>query len=188
MREFRVGFRCKGEMSLRACLFIVLILPAVLAPAQTGGQTLALRYEGPSGFRRGIGHVQTWIPDSLDGVIHVYPFRPFDGDLADEFQRTLFRDWISASYREDSPIDQPIFRPLDVKGAKAAIAASFKNFNGGALREHLRVAVLASGRVALVDISANSPHAFERHRPGFSRLLDSLHVVENDPPAARIPR
>ena len=176
-------------MWLRGCLLVVLLLPALLASdAQTGGKTLALRYEGPSGFRRGIGNPQTWIPDSLDGVIHVYPFRPFQGDLADEFQRTLFRDWISASYREDSPFDQPTFRRLNVKGANVAIAASFKNFNGGALREHLRVAVLASGRVALVDISANSPHAFERHRPGFSRLLDSLHVVENDPPAARIPR
>lgn len=176
-------------MCLGACLLIVLTLSALSsAEGQTRGTSPVLQYERPSGFSRGTGDAQTWIADSLDGVIHVYPFRPFHGDLADEFQRTLFRDWISAPYREDKRLDQPNFRSLTVKGAEAAIAASFKNFNGGASREHLRVAVLASGRVALVDISANSPLAFERNRPGFSRLLNSLHVVESDASATRVPR
>ena len=167
-------------MCLRGCLLIVLTLLA-------GGTTPTLQYDSPSGFSPGNGTAETWIANSLDGVIHVYPFRPFHGDLAGEFQRTLFRDWISAPYREDKRLDQPTFRPLSVKGAEAALAASFKNFNGGVPREHLRVAVLASGRVALVDISANSPHAFERNRPSFSRLLNSLHVVESDASATRAP-
>ena len=175
-------------MCLRACLLIVLTLPALSASdAQKGGTTPALQYDRPGGFSRGNADGQSWIADSLDGVIHVYPFRPFHGDLAGEFRRTLFRDWISAPYQEDKRLDQPTFSSLKVKGAEAAIAASFKNFNGGAPREHLRVAILASGRVALVDISANSPHAFERNRASFSRLLNSLHVVESEPSAARIP-
>ena len=174
-------------MCLRACLFIVLTLPALSASDAETGKRPELQYDRPSGFSRGNGDGQSWIADSLDGVIHVYPFRPFHGDLAGEFRRTLFRDWISAPYQEDKRLDQPTFTSLKVKGAEAAIAASFKNFNGGAPREHLRVAVLASGRVALVDISANSPHAFERNRASFSRLLNSLHVVESEPSAARIP-
>ena len=95
-------------MCLRGCLLIVLILSAWSASgAQTGGTTPALHYDRPSGFSRGSGDGQTWIADSLDGVIHVYPFRPFHGDLAGEFRRTLFRDWISAPYREDKRLDQP---------------------------------------------------------------------------------
>ena len=155
---------------------------------QTQGTSPSLRYESPGGFSRGTGDPQAWIADSLDGVIHVYPFRPFRGDLTDEFHRTLFRDWIAAPYREDRRLDQPTFSPLNVTGATAAIAASFTNFNGGAPRRHLRVAVFASGRVALVDISANSSDAFERNQPAFSRLLDTLRVVDGDPSTARIPR
>jgi hypothetical protein len=68
------------------------------------------------------------------------------------------------------------------------MAASFRNYNGGAPRDHLRVAVLASGRVALVDISANSPAAFERNRPAFSGLLNSLRVVDSDPSTRLRPR
>lgn len=169
-------------MRFRVCLSMLLTCAALLPSAgPTGGTTPALQYDRPSGFSRGEGEAETWIADSLDGVIQVYPFRPFHGDFADQFRRTLFRDWITVPYREDTRLDQPRFGSLSVKGATAAISASFKNFNGGAPREHLRVAVLASGRVALVDISANSPQSFERTRPSFSRLLNSLHVVESDP-------
>jgi hypothetical protein len=166
---------------------MLLTFPAVLASgARAGGATPALQYDKPSGFSRGTGEGQTWISDSLDGIIHIYPFRPFRGDLDGEFRRTLFRDWIPAPYQEDKRLGQPTFTALNVKGAEAAIAASFRNFNGGAPREHLRAAVLAAGRVALVDISANSPDAFERNRSNFSRLLSSLHVVESDAPVPRV--
>lgn len=176
-------------MCLRVCLSIVLTLAALSSSAgKIGGKTLSLHYDRPSGFSRGDGETETWVADSLDGLIHVYRFRPFHGDFAEEFRRTLFRDWVSAAYREDKWLDQPTFSPLRVNGATTAIAASFKNFNGGAPREHLRVAVLASGQVALVDISANSPNAFERNRSSFSRLLSSLHVVESDASAPRVLR
>ena len=155
-------------------------MAALLSSAgPTGGPTPALKYDRPSGFSRGEGEAETWIADSLDGIIHVYRFRPFHGDFTDEFRRTLFRDWITVPYREDKRLDGPAFSVLSVNGATAAMAASFRNFNGGAPREHLRVAVLASGRVALVDISANSPQAFERNQRSFSKLLNSLHVVES---------
>jgi hypothetical protein len=107
----------------------------------------------------------------------VYPFRPFPGDLQNEFRRALFRQRISPPYREDRLLSPPTFNAMAVSGAEAALAASFKNFNGGAPREHLRVAILRAGRVALVDISANSPLAFERNWPSVSRLLNSLRVV-----------
>jgi hypothetical protein len=167
-----------------ACVSVLVALTLwalASADGQRGATRLTLQYERPSGFSRGSAdRVQSWIANSLDGLIHIYPFQPFRGDFVDEFHRTLFRDWILAPYREDKRLGQPNFTTLSVKGAEVAISASFKNFNGGAHREHLRVAVLASGLVALVDISANSPDAFGRNAPIFSRLLHSLEVVEGD--------
>ena len=164
---------------------IAMALPALWPAGQPRETTLLLRYDKPAGFSQGNGDVPTWIADGLDAVIHVYPFRSFRGDFVEEFQRTLFRDWISAAYREDRRLDQPSFKSLKVKGADEAVAASFKNFNGGAPREHLRVAVLATGRVALLDMSANSSSAFERNRPSFSKLLSSLQVGETEPSGMR---
>ena len=145
--------------------------------AQTKATEPLLQYDRPVGFARGGGgEAETWIADGLDSVVHVYPFRPFRGDFQSEFRRALFRDRISPFYREDSRLAEPAFTPLTVKGADAAMTASFKNFNGGVPREHFRVAIHAAGFVALVDISANSPRAFERNWPSVSRLLSSLRV------------
>jgi hypothetical protein len=168
-------------------LLIVLAFRSLTASAwqaRTGIPTL--RYDAPEGFTVGNGEeAETWISDHLDGVIHVYQFRPFHGDFQDEFRRALFRDRIYPPYREDRLLAQPQFKALPVRGAEAALAASFKNFNGGASREHLRVAVLSSGFVALVDISANSPQAFQRNQPSVVRLLNSLQVVDGNASAPR---
>ena len=167
-------------MRLRGCFAIALMLYAVSCDSPASRSMPVLHYKMPAGFNRGKGEADTWIAKSLDGVIHIYPFRSFHGHFGDEFQRTLFRDWIAAPYREDRQLDGPTFRPLKVKGATAAMTAVFGNFNNGVPREHLRVAVLASDKVALVDLSTNSPETFERNRPGFLRLLNSLRVVDRD--------
>jgi hypothetical protein len=157
---------------------LVVFLSLVVAVGHAAPVIPMLRYDKPGGFTGGSGdEVETWISDSLDGVIHVYPFEPFPGDFQHEFRRALFRQRISAPYREDRLLSAPTFKAMTVNGAEAAVAASFKNFNGGAPREHLRVAILRAGRVALVDISANSVQAFERNWPRVSRLLNSLRVV-----------
>lgn len=157
---------------------VLVILAQAMFAAHTAGALPALHYDRPGGFAGGSGDdVETWISDSLDGVIHVYPFRPSHGDFQSEFRRSLFRERIGTPYREDRLLGTPTFRTVAVSGAEVALAASFRSFNGGAPREHLRVAVLSTGRVALVDISANSPQAFERNWPSVSRLLNSLQVV-----------
>jgi len=158
-------------------LSVVLIL-SLLATfgGDTAGAIPTLRYDA-NGFAGGNNDkAATWISDSLDGIIHVYAFRPFRGDFQREFRRLLFRERVPAVYREDRILAPPVFRPLAVKGAEGAIVATFSNFNGGAAREHLRVAILAAGSVALVDVSASSPEAFQRNWPSVSKLLDSLYV------------
>jgi hypothetical protein len=167
-----------------ACSGLLIVL-AFATSATSGGHAGSgmptLRYDKPEGFSVASGvEADTWISDHLDGVIQVYQFRPFHGDFQDEFRRALFRDSISPPYREDRLLAQPTFKVLPVRGADAAMTASFKNFNGGASREHLRVAVLSAGFVALVDISANSPQAFQRNQPSVVRLLNSLQVVDGD--------
>ena len=157
---------------------LLVILASTNLVAHSAGAMPTLRYDRPGGFAGGSSDdVETWISDSLDGVIHVYPFRPFHGDFQSEFRRSLFRERIGTPYREDRLLAAPMFRTVPVAGADVALAASFRNLNGGAPREHLRVAVLSAGSVALVDISANSPQAFERNWPSVSRLLNSLLVV-----------
>jgi hypothetical protein len=158
--------------------FVLMILALAASVGHTADAQPTLRYDKPGGFAGSAGdEVETWISNGLDGVIQVYPFRPSHADFHGEFRRALFRERIIVPYREDRLLAAPTFNTLTVSGADAALSASFKNFNGGAPREHLRVAILSAGLVALVDVSANSPQAFERNWPSVSRLLNSLRVV-----------
>jgi hypothetical protein len=144
-----------NRRALSGCFLLVLALRT--PHGQAVGATPLLQYEKPGGFGTGSGaEPRAWISDGLDGVIHVYAFQRFEGDFQKEFRRGLFRDRISARYREDRLLAVPAFKTVTVRGAESSLAASFKNFNGGAPREHFRVAILAAGFVALVDISANS--------------------------------
>ena len=164
--------------AVHASLLAALILCMPMTGVDTAPAIPTLRYDPPGGFVNGSDRESaTWISENLDGVIRVYPFRAFHGDFEGVFRRELFRDWVSALYREDQLLAQPLFTPITVKGAEAAISAAFKNFNNGAPREHLRVAILAAGSVALVDFSANSPQAFQRNWRSISRLLNSLRVL-----------
>ena len=166
------------------CCWLVTVIVVSVLPAVERQADIAipvLRYDAPRGFRSGNGaEAEAWVSDTLEAVIHVYPFRRFQGDFQNEFRRALFRDRISPPYREDRLLARPTFTALAVKNADAAVAADFKNFNGGVPRDHLRVAILVGMFVGIVDVSANSPEAFQRMRPGLSTLLNSLHVVHGE--------
>ena len=162
-----------------ALCWLMVVLALWVPQGQPARAGPLLRYEGPGGFGSSTAEgAEAWVSDRLDGVIHVYGFRPFHGDFQKEFRRARFEDRISTPYREDRLLAAPVFTALAVTGADASLIASFRSHNGGAPREHLRVAVFVSGFVALVDISANSPEALEKNRPSVSTLLRSLRVVE----------
>ena len=167
------------------CWLMVALAPRV-PQGQPAGAKPWLRYERPGGFGSSTAEgAEAWVSDRLDGVIHVYAFQPFHGDFQKEFRRALFDDRISAPYREDRLLAAPVFKALSVTGAEASLAASFRSHNGGVPREHFRVAVSVPGFVALVDISANSPEAFEKNWPSVSTLLRSLKVVGPDASSPR---
>ncbi len=167
----------RSKQAVVSCWLLVrLALPATSVQPNTAGPLL--RYDTPAGFGSSTAEGgEAWVSERLDAVIHVYGFRTLHGDFQQEFRRTLFEDRISVPYREDRLLAAPVFKALPVQGADASLAASFRNFNGGAPREHFRVAILASGFVALVDVSANSPEAFQKNWVSVSTLLRSLRVV-----------
>jgi hypothetical protein len=146
-----------------------------------------LRYDRPAGFIGGGGDgAEVWVSDNSDGLLVVYPFRSFRGDFGNDFQRTLFRDLISEPFREVQLLAAPGFGAPVIRGADAALYAWFRDTNGAAVREHMRVAIFAGGSVAIVDVSANSPQAYERNWPTVLAVLNSLNVVAAEPqPAAQ---
>jgi hypothetical protein len=145
-----------------------------LGALQTAPPTL--NYEPPEGFTLSVGrdpsaHV------SRDGEvkINVYPFRPLNGPFAEQFRRTMLREFI-----RDSPerrlVSPPAIEPVVVPGAEATLIAGFVEDLFGVAHSRLRVAIYSAGTVSIVDINANSADGFKRNWPSIARLLESLNV------------
>jgi len=162
---------------------LLLLLGAPAARAQP-----ALRYDRPPGFFGGGGDpTETWLSISADGLITIYPFRPFAGDFRSHFAETRFAERIEKD-RETRVLTAPSVDDVTVPGADAAVWSLFRADHAGYVREHGRLAVLARGQVAVIDVHSSSPEAWARNWPGALALFQSLSVLAEAPrPVAPVP-
>ena len=133
----------------------------------------------------GVGYVSPGPPARLD----VYPFRPFSGPLEPRFGNSLLRELVAESHREAGLRGPPTVEDFPVQGADAARSAIFVEDRGGSPRYRVRIAVLARGAVALVDLIADTPDTLDPSR-GWTpvlRSLQSVSVVSPLPPQAPPP-
>ncbi len=163
----------------RASPLLVALLVLLAAPAARAQP--ALRYDRPPGFFGGGGDPpETWISINGDGLITIYPFRPFTGDFRSHFVETRFTERIEKD-RETRVLTSPSADDVKVPGADVAVWSLFRADHSGYVREHGRLAVLARGQVAVVDVHSSSPEAWTRSWPGALALLQSLSVLAEAP-------
>ena len=153
--------------------------PSSPPPASMGPPTLEYTMSPDFPVRQGANFVAR----GVDGNIQVYDFRAYRGNFEEEFRRTLFRDWIEADLREEKLFGAPTIQTTTMPGAEKVCMARFRQDYWGTARERLRVAILASGTVALVDINIRDADAWQRYQPGISAFLDSLKIGAMEPPA-----
>jgi len=185
----RMSRRFRSPIAGAALSALVLGVPPALAAPQ---QMPQLALPAPEGWVRsvmspegGAGYVSPGPPARLD----VYPFRPFTGGLEPRFSSSLLRELVAEGHREAGLRGAPTVEDFPVKGADAARSAIFVEDRGGSLRYRVRIAVLAKGAVALVDIIADTPETLDSNRgwPPVLRSLQSMSVVSPAPPQASPP-
>ena len=134
-----------------------------------------LNFDAPAGFSAAGGEeAATFTAPEGDLVIHIYPFRRLGpGNFQARFRETLLREFVAANQREKPP-STPLIQPLGVEGAEAALIGKFTEDK----RERTRVAMLAAGGVAVIDVTATAEGgaAAERHAATLKTLLDSVSV------------
>lgn len=157
-------------------------LLALAAPTVRAQSVPTLTYAPPTNFsREASAPVESYLSQEVNASLQVYPFRPFAGDLRQQFAQTLFRDWIHPNYREANVAAPPGFSAERAPGADEVIFGQFMENAGGAQRPHMRVAVLAHHAVALVDMSANSMYSWQRAWPAMLAFLTSMKVDASAP-------
>jgi len=136
-----------------------------------------LHFEPPAGFSGApSGDPASYTAPDGQAVLHIYPFRRFRGNAQSEFGQSLFREHIAKPYREARPATRIKVESFPVAGAEAAYSARFTDDRPGMPRERLRVLVVSSGNISIVDVLGSDASAWQRHWPAIETTLSSLSV------------
>lgn len=175
--EFAAGplkARASARMMLVRAGLALLFLVATAVFAQ---QVPELRYDPPPNFYHSAIHPpEDFSANGFNASLQVYPFRQFDGNIEQMFQRTMLREWIDSRYQEANVAGPPDFRRTNIRGAQAAYTARFAEAIGGMQKQRLRMLLVVGNYAAIVDASANSPETWQRAVPPLNAFSASLRV------------
>lgn len=167
-------------------LLVVISLSAALAAAQGNRPAQAnsasntipvLQYQPPPDFMRsGAYSPDDYVSNSFNGSFQVYQFEPFNGNVADAFQRTLLRDRIDILHREQNVVGAPQFQRGQIPGADAVFIANFTENTVGIPHPHMRMVIVASGSVAIVDAATINPTLWTRLAPVVNNVIRTMRV------------
>src|SRR5689334_19274047 len=116
---------------------------ALLAAANVAhAQTAMLRYTPPAdSFKSSIG-ADDYQLNGTNASVQIYQFRRFSGNVQQQFQTTLLRDWIGLMHQEENVAGKPAFQQVTIPGADFAIAATFNEARVGLARPHNRILIV----------------------------------------------
>jgi hypothetical protein len=164
---------------MRIATTIVALALAGAAQAQTS----MLRYTPPANaFKSSIG-ADDYQLNGTNASVQVYQFRPFSGNIQQQFQATLLRDWIGPMHQEENVAGKPTFQKVAVPGADYAISANFNEARVGLARPHNRMLIVKGNEAALVDASAGTAQGWQQAVPRLNQMAGSFRV-EGAPQAA----
>jgi len=161
----------------------LLALLGLFVAGAVHAQTHVLQYTPPTNvFQSSLGPGESYSFNGMNAQVQVYPFRPFTGDIAQAFQRTLLRDWISPMSQEENVAGPPSFGRAKFPGADLVITASFNENRVGLARPRMRMLIIAGNEAAIVDASAGTPQSWQQAVPHLNQMASTMRVEATRPP------
>lgn len=149
---------------------------ALASASAAHAQTSVLRYAPPANaFKSAIG-ADDYQLNGTNASVQVYQFRPYSGNIQQQFQSTLLRNWIDPMHQEENVAGKPTFQKVAVPGADYAIAASFNENRVGLARPHNRMLIVKSSEAAIVDASAGTVQGWQQAVPRLNQMASSFKV------------
>src|SRR5262245_6733293 len=157
---------------------VVLLAVVTVAHAQSS----MLRYTPPAdSFKSSIG-ADDYQLNGTNASVQIYQFRPFTGNIQQQFQANLLKSWIGPMHQEENA-SKPTFQKVNVPGADYAIAANFNEPRVGLARPHNRMLIVKGNEAAIVDASAGTAQGWQQAAPRLNQMAASFKV-EGAPQAA----
>jgi hypothetical protein len=164
-----------------------LLTLSLVAARVAGAQTPpVLRYDPPANSYKSASVSPADFSSSVaNASMQVYEFRPFSGNLTQQFQRTLMREWVDPQFRESNVANRPQFSQINIAGARGALVVRFLENVAGTMKEHMRVVIVSNPTAAVVDMSANSAASWTAAAPAMLASLNSMQLVDGAVVAAQ---
>jgi len=152
----------------------------VAADVDSDNMTHTLQYTPPAGaFQAG---ADDYSFNGFNGSLRIYQFRSYSGNIQQQFQSTLLKEWIDPVHREQNLGGQPTYQRLDVPGAQLALAATFAENLVGIPKPHMRVLIVAGREAAILDASSNRVQSWQQAMPAINAVISSMHVQASAAP------
>jgi hypothetical protein len=158
-------------------------LALVVAANAACAQTSTLRYTPPANAFKSSISADDYQLNGTNASVQIYQFRPFSGNIEQQFQRTLLREWIGPMHQEENVAGKPTFQRVKVPGADYAIFAAFNESRVGLVRPHNRMLIVKGNEAAIMDASAGTVQGWQLAAPRLNQMGRTLRV-EGAPAAA----
>ena len=146
-------------------------------------QSSVLRYAPPANsFKSALG-ADDYQLNGTNASVQIYQFRPFSGNIQQQFQQTLLRDWVDPMHKEENIAGKVQLQNIAVPGADFAVTASFSENRVGLARPHNRILIVKGNEAAIVDASAGTIEGWQLAMPRLNQMAASFKV-EGAPQAA----
>ena len=160
-----------------------LALLALLFTGAASAQTSVLRYTPPpNSFKSALG-ADDYQLNGTNVSVQIYQFRPFSGNIRQQFETTRLRDWVDPMHREENVAGRVALQNIAVAGADYAVNATFTENRVGLSRPHSRILIVKGNEAALVDGSAGTLQGWQQALPRLNQMA-STFKVEGAPAAA----
>ncbi len=163
----------KSTLNIVAALALA---PLLVLWGAAQAQTSVLHYTPPANaFKSALG-ADDYQLNGTNASVQIYQFRPFNGNVRQQFETTLLRDWIDPMHREENVTSQIQLQNITVPGADFAIAAAFTETRVGLPRPHSRILIVKRNEAAIVDASAGTAQGWQQAAPRLNQMAATFKV------------
>jgi len=165
---------------MRRPLRVLAILLTFAAGRRALAQTVSvpeITFTDPAGFyRSAIYPPADFVANDVNAGLQVYPFQPFNGDIRQEFKRSIFRQLIDPRFQENNVVGARMDSGA-YPGADYVLRVRFQDVVVGPPgKERMRFVFVRGTQIAIIDAEAATMQGWQHVLPQFNAFLQTVRI------------
>lgn len=171
-------------MRLTSCTLALTIAAVAAAGAIAQAPVPELNFTDPAGFyRSAIYPPADFTSTEVNASLQVYPFRPYNGDPRQAFQRSLLRGMIDPRYQEATVVPGAHLDSGSYPGADYVLRVRFQEMVvGPPYRERMRFIFVSGNSIAILDAQAAMMQSWQHILPQLNAFMATVKIGAGAPP------